>query len=280
MSLFQPAPQLLKRILDELRLLNSKVARMRVGATNAQDAFQVPPPIRIVTATLASDALTVDPSWGRMVVVTISPESGNSDILSDINGAVNGQLLILRAAAGKTITVDGNAGNFLFTASPDNLTDVVLTDDVRSIALLCFGGTVFHEQWRTNQLGALETDLEIRIPLTNPIIASAATQLEDYIHKKPYNIGHRINRLYARAASNVGGDCTFKLQKNGSDITSATITIPSGARIPTSSTPVAFTEAVLADADVITVVQTTARVDAINMSIYIYGDRDVLGAVV
>jgi len=125
----------------------------------------------------------------------------------------------------------------------------------------------------------VQTDLELRIPLANPIVASAATQLEDWIHKKPYNVGHRINKLYARAASNVGGDVTFKLQKNGTDITSATITIPSGARIPTSATPVAFTEADLADADVITVVQTTARTDAINISIYIYGDRDVVSAV-
>jgi hypothetical protein len=181
------------------------------------------------------------------------------------------------AQTGNTITLKHNQspGQQAFFLRDE--VDVVLSG-YATVAFV-YRSNKWYEVWR-DIAHAHETDFELRIPLANPIVASAATQLEDWIHKKPYNVGHRINKLYARAASNVGGDCTFKLQKNGSDITSATITIPSGARIPTSSTPVAFTEADLADADVITVVQTTARTDAINISIYVYGDRDVVLAVV
>lgn len=129
----------------------------------------------------------------------------------------------------------------------------------------------------TGKIG--ETQFEVNLPLSNPLIASARTDIEAYRNKKPYNVDRRINKIYAVAASNVGGDCTFKLQKNGVDVTGATITIPSGAQVPTSSTPVSFTEVTLADGDILTIVQTTARTDAINMTVYIYGDQDIVTVV-
>lgn len=150
MSLFQPGPNMMKRMADELQLLKLRVNRMRFGTSSG--AFQVPPPIRIVTATLASDALTVDPEWGRIVVVTLLPQSGDTDTLSDINGAVGGQLLIFRVPTGKTITIDAAVVNFIFTASASGLVAVVLDDEFKSIAFLCFGGTTFIEQWRSNNI--------------------------------------------------------------------------------------------------------------------------------
>ena len=75
--------------------------------------------------------------------------------------------------------------------------------------------------------------------------------------------------------SNVGGDVTLTLDKNGSAITGASITVSSGT---SESSVDSFTEVILAANDVLDVTQTTARTDAIQAVVYVYGYERIVPA--
>ena len=125
--------------------------------------------------------------------------------------------------------------------------------------------------------------MEIHIPLADPLISAANTTLTPaYEYKKPWsNAARRLSRWSVKFESNVGGDVTLKLQKNGVDVAGSTLTVASGTAESgtTPFPPESFTEFTLVANDELTVVQTTARTDAIQAFATLYGDEDVVTAV-
>ncbi len=123
-----------------------------------------------------------------------------------------------------------------------------------------------------------ERQVEILIPLTNPLPSATAnaTQDDDYLYKKPYNAARRINKWYIRFAAVLAAATTFELRKNGTLITGASIAISASARDATIDS---FTETTLADGDYLEVWQTVGNAEAIGGRAYVYGDEDIMAAI-
>ncbi|KKL83430.1 hypothetical protein LCGC14_1974780, partial [marine sediment metagenome] len=129
-------------------------------------------------------------------------------------------------------------------------------------------------------VNALEVPVEITIPLADPIVASADTTLTPrYTYKDPWVAGaaRRIGAFWVEFETNVGGDVTLQLYKNGAQITGAELTVGSGTTEPAAGID-SFTEVTLADGDYLTVVQTTGRTDAIQGVVHVYGYELVVPA--
>lgn len=125
------------------------------------------------------------------------------------------------------------------------------------------------------EFGTFEVPFILPIPLKQPLANGALQATVDYKHRDWGNGVTRINRIYARARSNVSGDVTLKLHRNGAAThANDTVTISSDAR--ESGVTVLNSEITLADGDYLDVEQTTAVTDDIAVDFYVLGDQDVV----
>lgn len=168
---------------------------------------------------------------------------------------------VVEQAANPGVTDDSDAGFGV---------GVVWINTATGAIYVSVDSTVDAAVWKELVLGAQEVPMEIMFPLANPIVASANTHLPPaYEYKKPWAAAaRRMDAWYVKFESNVGGDVTLKLKKNGTDVADALLTVSSGT---SESSVDSFTEFTLAANDVLTVVQTTSRTDAIQAVVSIYG---------
>ena len=129
----------------------------------------------------------------------------------------------------------------------------------------------------TGKIG--EVPMEFFVILADPLVSAADTTLTPgYEYKDVWgNAVRKIKKWYVKFESNVGGDVTLQLYKNGSQITGAEVTVSSGTA--ESSVDTFTSEVTMADGDVFTVQQTTSRTDAIQGVAHVYGREEVVTTV-
>lgn len=158
---------------------------------------------------------------------------------------------------------------------------VLILPDTESPEVIKKGASDYHPEvhGQSAHSGLMgEAPLVIRLPLAKPLVANGSVaSLEDYEHKAVWtNAGFRINRMWVKFQGNVLQDTTLKLQRNGVDVAGASVTVTGGTA---ESSVVSFGEVALADGDSLTIVKTAGGTDDIAGSVYVLGERDVVGVV-
>ncbi len=208
------------------------------------------------------DAAPAANSIGGAIVFGVGLGAGANDLRPVLRLPSEGGMMVAEQAAATGLATFGQY--WALNATPN---EPWFTDDASGDFQLA----------RINQD---EVPVEIKIPLADPIVASADTTLTPaYEYKKPWtNAARRMGAWSVKFETNVGGDVTLKLQKNGVDVASSTLTVASGTAESgtTPFPPQSFTEFTIAANDVLTVVQTTARTDAFQAVATIYGYEEIV----
>lgn len=226
----------------------------------------------LVTSNLGGGAPGA-PGGGSSTWVGLTDTPGSIDALRFVRGASGGSALEMLTAAQVMAALSGQAAA-AFSMNGYKMMGLA--------AAVASGDAVRYDEFNGHGSGVHsgkigEVPFILPIPLAQPLASGTGQAAVDYEHRDWGNGETRINRIYARARSNVSGDVTLKLYRNGSPThASDTVTISSGTR--ESSVTTLNSEITLANGDDLDVEQTTSVTDDIPVDFYVLGDQDVVAA--